>query len=207
VRHPQRAAPAAGEHRFRPARARVVLAATGEMTGILALERNIAHRIIEESCWPPTRRWRATCSTPRPSLYRVHERPDPRRLEDFDATAQAFGYHLPRPFTPRAAHPAGPAREDARPSGGALPFHPDAAIDEAGALQREARHPSAWRAAVNPLHLAIRRYPDWSSPPGEAAAARRSAGARERGTLEELLPRPRRGRRSASAPPTPPRTS
>src|SRR2546427_7110705 len=40
-----------------------------------------------------------------PSIYRIHERPDPKKLEEFDAVAQAFGYRLPRPFTsiePRA---------------------------------------------------------------------------------------------------------
>jgi ribonuclease R len=33
-----------------------------------------------------------------PSLYRIHERPDPRRLEEFDTVAQAFGYRLPKPY-------------------------------------------------------------------------------------------------------------
>lgn len=84
----------------------VILAATGEMTGVVALERNIAHRLIEEFMLAAnetvaTHLWKARL----PSMYRVHERPDPRRLEDFDRVAQAFGYHLPRPFTaiePRA---------------------------------------------------------------------------------------------------------
>jgi ribonuclease R len=84
----------------------VILAATGEMTGVVALERNIAHRLIEEFMLAAnetvaTHLWKARM----PSMYRVHERPDPRRLEDFDAVAQGFGYHLPRPFTsiePRA---------------------------------------------------------------------------------------------------------
>jgi ribonuclease R len=78
----------------------VILAATGEMTGVVALERNIAHRLIEEFMLAAnetvaTHLWKARV----PSIYRVHERPDPRRLEEFDAVAQAFGYHLPRPFT------------------------------------------------------------------------------------------------------------
>jgi ribonuclease R len=78
----------------------VILAATGEMTGILALERNIAHRIIEEFMLAANETVARHLFTARvPALYRVHERPDPRRLEEFDATAQAFGYQLPRPFT------------------------------------------------------------------------------------------------------------
>ncbi|MFQ5877819.1 MAG: ribonuclease R [Acidobacteriota bacterium] len=78
----------------------IVLAATGEMTGILALERNLAHRLIEEFMLAANETvarhlWRARW----PSLYRVHERPEPRKLEEFDAVARAFGYALPRPFT------------------------------------------------------------------------------------------------------------
>lgn len=34
-----------------------------------------------------------------PSMYRIHERPDPKKLEEFDRVAQAFGYRLPRPYT------------------------------------------------------------------------------------------------------------
>ena len=78
----------------------VILAATGEMTGIVSLERNVAHRLIEEFMLAANETvarhlWRARM----PSLYRVHERPEPRRLEEFDTVARAFGYRLPRPFT------------------------------------------------------------------------------------------------------------
>src|SRR2546426_414417 len=84
----------------------LLLAVTGEMTGIVELQRNIAHRIIEEFMLAAnetvaTHLFRARV----PSIYRIHERPDPKKLEEFDAVAQAFGYRLPRPFTsiePRA---------------------------------------------------------------------------------------------------------
>ena len=77
----------------------IVLAITGEMTGVIALERNVAHRLIEEFMLAANETvalhlWKARV----PSLYRIHERPDPRRLEDFDRTVAALGYHLPRPF-------------------------------------------------------------------------------------------------------------
>jgi ribonuclease R len=84
----------------------ILLAATGEMTGIVPLERNVAHRLIEEFMLAANETvashlWRARA----PSLYRIHEKPDPKKLEQFDRVAQAFGYRLPRPFTsiePRA---------------------------------------------------------------------------------------------------------
>jgi ribonuclease R len=78
----------------------IILAVTGEMTGIVALERNIAHRLIEEFMLIANETvarhlWRARI----PSLYRIHERPDPKKLEEFDTVAQAFGYRLPKPFS------------------------------------------------------------------------------------------------------------
>jgi ribonuclease R len=78
----------------------IILAATGEMTGIMALERNVAHRLIEEFMLIANETvarhlWNAHV----PSMFRIHERPDPSKLEDFDRVAQAFGYRLPRPFT------------------------------------------------------------------------------------------------------------
>jgi len=84
----------------------LLLAVTGEMTGIVELQRNIAHRIIEEFMLAAnetvaTHLFRARV----PSIYRIHERPDPKKLEEFDAVAQAFGYRLPQPYTsiePRA---------------------------------------------------------------------------------------------------------
>ncbi|MBI4169489.1 MAG: ribonuclease R, partial [Acidobacteria bacterium] len=78
----------------------LLLAATGEMTGIVPLERNVAHRLIEEFMLAANETvashlWRARA----PSMYRIHEKPDPKKLEEFDRVAQAFGYRLPRPFT------------------------------------------------------------------------------------------------------------
>jgi ribonuclease R len=84
----------------------LLLAATGEMTGIVPLERNVAHRLIEEFMLAANETVASHLFRARvPSIYRIHERPDPKKLEEFDAVAQAFGYRLARPFTsiePRA---------------------------------------------------------------------------------------------------------
>jgi len=78
----------------------IVLAATGEMTGIVALERNVAHRLIEEFMLAANETVAQHLFKARvPSLYRIHEKPDPRRLQEFDAVARAFGYRLPQPYT------------------------------------------------------------------------------------------------------------
>ena len=78
----------------------IVLAATGEMTAILALERNVAHRLIEEFMLAANETVARHLFEARlPSMYRIHERPDPKKLEDFDRVARAFGYRLPRPYS------------------------------------------------------------------------------------------------------------
>jgi len=77
----------------------VILAMTGEMTGIIALERNVAHRLIEEFMLAANQAVaRHLFKMKVPSIYRIHERPDPRRVEEFDRIARAFGYRLPQPF-------------------------------------------------------------------------------------------------------------
>jgi ribonuclease R len=73
----------------------IVFDPAGTMTSILRSERNIAHRIIEEFMLAANeavaeyleRRWIA-------SLHRVHEKPDPKKVLEFEELAQAFGYSL-----------------------------------------------------------------------------------------------------------------
>jgi ribonuclease R len=67
----------------------------GRMTSIVRSERNMAHRLIEEFMLAANevvaeyleRRGVA-------SLHRVHEKPDPKRVLEFEELAHAFGYSL-----------------------------------------------------------------------------------------------------------------
>ncbi|MGH9404931.1 MAG: ribonuclease R family protein [Terriglobia bacterium] len=67
----------------------------GQMTGIARSERNIAHRIIEEFMLAANEavavylEHRAI-----PSLFRIHEKPDPKKIVDFEQIAATFGYSL-----------------------------------------------------------------------------------------------------------------
>jgi len=77
----------------------IVLNARGEMTGVFPSPRTIAHRIIEEFMLAANEAVAShllECGVP--TLYRVHERPDPRRLEAFDQVLQGLGYRVPRPL-------------------------------------------------------------------------------------------------------------
>ena len=69
--------------------------ATGQMTGVRRAERNIAHRIIEEFMLAANEAVAVHLETNAwPSLYRIHELPDPKRVLEFEEIAAHFGYSL-----------------------------------------------------------------------------------------------------------------
>ena len=67
----------------------------GLMKSVVRSERNIAHRLIEEfmlsanECVASYLEQKGV-----PSLYRIHEKPDPKKLYEFEAIAASFGYSL-----------------------------------------------------------------------------------------------------------------
>jgi len=67
----------------------------GQMTGIVRSERNIAHRLIEEFMLAANQAVaRYLESRGIGSLHRVHEKPDTKKILEFEALAQTFGYSL-----------------------------------------------------------------------------------------------------------------
>ncbi len=67
----------------------------GQMIGIARSERNIAHRIIEEFMLAANQAVaRYLDKLGVGSLHRVHEKPDPKRVLEFEELAHAFGYSL-----------------------------------------------------------------------------------------------------------------
>jgi ribonuclease R len=68
---------------------------TGHMIGVTRSERNIAHRIIEEFMLAANEAVAAYLENKSvPSLYRVHEKPDPQKVLEFEEIAATFGYSL-----------------------------------------------------------------------------------------------------------------
>ena len=66
-----------------------------EMTGVTRAPRNIAHRIIEEFMLAANEAVASHLeSTGAPTLFRIHERPDPKRVLEFEDVAAHFGYSL-----------------------------------------------------------------------------------------------------------------
>jgi len=67
----------------------------GEMTGVTRAPRNIAHRLIEEFMLAANEAVAAHLeATGQPTIFRIHERPDPKRVLDFEEIATQFGYSL-----------------------------------------------------------------------------------------------------------------
>lgn len=67
----------------------------GRMTGVTRSERNIAHRIIEEFMLAANEAVAAHLDRLNlPTLYRVHEKPDPAKVIEFEEIAATFGYSL-----------------------------------------------------------------------------------------------------------------
>jgi ribonuclease R len=67
----------------------------GLMKGITRSERNIAHRLIEEFMLSANECVAHYLENKRiASLYRIHEKPDAKRVYDFEVIASTFGYSL-----------------------------------------------------------------------------------------------------------------
>jgi ribonuclease R len=67
----------------------------GAMKSVTRSERNWAHRLIEEfmlSANESVASWIENLGVP--SLYRIHEKPEPRRVVEFEEVAASFGYSL-----------------------------------------------------------------------------------------------------------------
>jgi ribonuclease R len=73
----------------------IVLDDQGTVEEIIALERNIAHRIIEEFMLVANETVAQHLDdTDTPTLYRVHEEPDPVKVEQFEEFISTLGYSL-----------------------------------------------------------------------------------------------------------------
>ena len=85
--------------------AEVILSEIGEIEAIVASERNIAHRIIEEFMLLANETVAAHLENHAvPALHRVHEAPDAKKVEEFEAFITTLGYSLAargRALTPK----------------------------------------------------------------------------------------------------------
>jgi ribonuclease R len=75
---------------------KLVLDAKGEMTGIVASERLDSMRVIEEFMLAANEAVAEKLSSAgMPALYRIHEQPDPQKVEEFTDLVASLGYRVP----------------------------------------------------------------------------------------------------------------
>src|SRR5262247_4308559 len=73
--------------------AEVIVDEGGVIEAIIALERNVAHRLIEEFMLLANETVASYLDDQRaPSLYRIHETPDILKVQKFDDFVSGFGY-------------------------------------------------------------------------------------------------------------------
>ncbi len=88
---------------------------SGEMVGVTRSERNIAHRLIEEFMLAANEAVAGHLEAANiPSIYRIHEQPDPKRVMDFEEVAAHFGYSLGVGAIPVKRFPVVQRRRDGR---------------------------------------------------------------------------------------------
>jgi ribonuclease R len=86
---------------------------SGQMTGVTRAERNIAHRIIEEFMLAANEAVAGELERAEtPSLYRIHEMPEAKRVMDFEEIAAHFGYSLGIGAIPVKRFPVAQKRRD-----------------------------------------------------------------------------------------------
>ncbi|HEX7140040.1 MAG TPA: ribonuclease R, partial [Vicinamibacterales bacterium] len=80
--------------------AEVIMDDAGQVESIIALERNVAHRLIEEFMLLANETVASYLEAQdAPSLYRVHEEPDVLKVAKFEDFISGFGYSLAAPPT------------------------------------------------------------------------------------------------------------
>ena len=78
--------------------AKVILDDEGAIANIVASERNVAHRLIEEFMLLANETVARHLETAgMPALYRIHEPPDPLKVEEFEAFISSLGFSLAAP--------------------------------------------------------------------------------------------------------------
>lgn len=87
----------------------------GQMTGVSRAGRNIAHRLIEEFMLAANEAVAGHLESALiPSIYRIHEPPDAKRVMEFEEIAAHFGYSLGVGAIPVKKFPVAEKRRDGR---------------------------------------------------------------------------------------------
>jgi ribonuclease R len=171
--------------------AEVVLDEAGQIEAIVASERNIAHRIIEEFMLLANETVAESLETSGvPGLYRVHEPPDPLKVEKLEEFVSSFGHTLGAP--PNAVRPQHfqslLERIHGRPEERAVAVLVLRTMQKARYAPANLGHFGLAFSSYTHFTSPIRRYPDLVVHRLLRAARAADASAERRAQLTDVLP-------------------
>ncbi len=169
----------------------MILDEAGMVEAIIPSERNIAHRIIEEFMLLANETVAGYLDEHDiPSLYRVHEEPDPLKVEKFEQFVSSLGYSLAAPSDAvRPRHFQNLiTRLQGKPEEKAVAFLMLRTMQKARYDPRNLGHFGLAFESYTHFTSPIRRYPDLVVHRMLRAARYRAVSAEVREELEEELP-------------------
>jgi len=169
----------------------LVLDEAGSVEAIIPSERNIAHRIIEEFMLLANETVAGYLDEHDiPSLYRIHEEPDPLKVEKFEQFVSSLGYSLAAP--PDSVRPRHfqnlIQRLQGRPEEKAVAFLMLRTMQKARYDPRNLGHFGLAFESYTHFTSPIRRYPDLVVHRMLRGARHRTINAETREELEDDLP-------------------
>ena len=191
--------------------AEVIIDEGGMVEAIIALQRNVAHRLIEEFMLLANQTVASYLESQNaPALYRVHEEPDVLKVAKFEEFISGFGYSLGGAVDGAPAAPFPEAdRADPGQARGKADRVSDAADDAEGAVR--AREPRATSASPRRATRTSRRRSaairTWSCTARCARRATRRSPRTSARRWPRICPKSRATRPRWSAGPTMPSAS
>ena len=133
----------------------------GRIAGVLKAERNIAHRIIEEFMLLANETVAGHLERLSvPSLYRIHEEPEPQRVIEFAELASAYGYRFPVESVRSKDYQRLSAQLTGKPEERVLSYAMLRSLQRARYAAHNAGHFGLAAPVYTHFTSPIRRYPD-----------------------------------------------
>jgi ribonuclease R len=133
----------------------------GRIAGVLKAERNIAHRIIEEFMLLANETVASHLNAQEvPSIYRIHEEPQPQRVLEFAELASAYGYRFPESHVSSKDYQNLSKQLEGKPEERVLAYAMLRSLERARYSARNAGHFGLAAPKYTHFTSPIRRYPD-----------------------------------------------
>ena len=133
----------------------------GRIAGVLKADRNIAHRIIEEFMLLANETVAGHFAKMKiPSVYRIHEEPNPQRAIEFAELARAYGYSFPVEGVSSKDYQRLSKQLEGKPEERVLAYAMLRSLQRARYTARNVGHFGLAATTYTHFTSPIRRYPD-----------------------------------------------